>query len=196
MTTRERYKQLNEEALGHIEKRKQRGLDYGPGGRVWSVHNLEAQAQGEIGMALPFGSNPDFRGIMHPDGGADNNYFLYVPKRPDFYKMDAKGVWKNPNFLVVGIGYVRPNTAYMQFYRPNGWTWESDFPWPCNGWMWGHEVMTYPVEDFWGGGRLGHVVPSREPNKLHLLEELLAMYGHRWFHGGLRKRWAIYCEDQ
>jgi hypothetical protein len=197
----ERYRELRAQAQVHIAERlkaKPEGKDYGPDGHVWGTHSMEAATEGEIAICMFFGGKPNFRLLLYGDGGSDIfPLFRMADGRERFIKVNVKGVWKRPNVLPVGSrgDYVYdPNTIYAQAYRHPGQGPDNNDielgPWPLNGWMWGYHVMQYPVRNW--GGRWNHEVPSREPNLLLPMDELMMNYCGRWFQGEGGVQQAVY----
>jgi len=209
MTTRERYQELRGLAAKHIKDRANK--DYGRDGYVWGPHAMEAACDGEIAGCMYFGAKPNFELYQFGDGGADLWVLLAIGGgRSKFVKINFKGVWKRPKYLLVGAldptknrkqdYIVQPDTIYAQAYRhPGQGKNENDIslgPWPLNGWMGGKRVATFKTGYFMDNPRLNHQVPSLEPNLLHPMELLRARYLHRWRHTGEDEQAAVYCTDQ
>ena len=200
-TVAELYKLLREEAAPHIERRKQK--TYGPDGRRWGPHGEEAGAEGQIALAIWHGGRPDFRNFIYGDGGVDVYLLLLIDGVPRWVAIDAKGVWKTPRELPIpsqGDFKVNPRTIYVQSYRPPGQNENANAiekgPWPLNGWIWGHEVMKYPIKPYAGNDRLTHVVPSLAASShLHPMDELKAIYLDQWRWRGCQQEPAVYCSE-
>jgi hypothetical protein len=155
------------------------------------------------------------------DGGVDVWLLLYFNGEYQWIKVDAKGVWNKPVYMLIPtrdlvhrvepltldpiggrlqVGAVVANTIYVQSYRHRGQDENENNidlgPWPINGWAWGHEVMKYPADWYKNNNRYVHMVPSwGDESVLHPMEELMAMYCDRWRIQNLRERIAIYCDN-
>jgi len=195
---------------------------YGGAGRYWGPHREQAGVEGQGSLAVRTGSEIQYIDPQEKrgDGGVDLWPLMNTGSECQFFRADAKGVWKKPVYLLIPTrdlvikeerridpingklqpGAVRPDTIYIQFYRHPGQDENENNielgPWPCNGFAWGHEVMKYPAEWYDGNSGYVHVVPSwGERSVLHPWEEFMAMYCNRWRIQNFRERIAIYCED-
>lgn len=198
-------------------------LNYGPGGRRWGEHYEIAGIETEASLAIATGSEVKMEFYEHGgDGGVDKWLWLQPGQlfcERKWVRADAKGVWKTPKFMliptrdlvhrtqpltldpingVLQVGAVRPDTIYIQGYRPPGQGKDENNigPWPLNGFAWGHKVMQYPAAWYWDNNRYVHMVPSLGPESvLHPIEELIAMYCDRWRHPFGPPQLAEYCDD-